>query len=95
VSHCFCLGSDCLLGGSDCVFWGSDCVVGGSDCVVGGEQWQAGDVCLQTHGGYGFATEFDIERKWRETRLYRIAPISTNLIMSFVAQNVLGLPRSY
>ena len=58
-------------------------------------QWQAGDVCLQTHGEYGFATEVDIERKWRETRLYRIAPISTNLIMSFVAQNVLGLPRSY
>ena len=46
-------------------------------------------------GGYGFATEFDVERKWRETRLYRVAPISTNLIMSFVAQNVLGLPRSY
>ena len=45
---------------------------------------------MQTHGGYGFATEFDVERKWRETRLYRVAPISTNLIMSFVAQNVLG-----
>jgi acyl-CoA dehydrogenase len=52
-------------------------------------------VCLQTHGGYGFATEFDIERKWREARLYRVAPISTNLIMSFIAEKVLGMPRSY
>ena len=57
--------------------------------------WECGDVCMQTHGGYGFAKEYDIERKFRETRLYRVAPISTNLILSFVAEKVLGLPRSY
>ena len=57
--------------------------------------WEAANVCLQTHGGYGFATEYEIERKFRETRLYQIAPISTNFILSFIAQNVLGLPRSY
>lgn len=57
--------------------------------------WKAGDVCVQTHGGYGFATEFDIERKFRETRLYRVAPISTNLIHAFVAEKVLGMPRTY
>ncbi|MSP51134.1 MAG: acyl-CoA dehydrogenase [Alphaproteobacteria bacterium] len=57
--------------------------------------WQAADMCLQTHGGFGFAEEYDIERKFRETRLYQIAPISTNLILSFVAEHVLGLPRSY
>ena len=57
--------------------------------------WEAADVCVQTHGGYGFAKEFDVERKFRETRLYRVAPISTNLILSFVAEKVLGLPRSY
>ncbi|RMF37723.1 MAG: acyl-CoA dehydrogenase, partial [Alphaproteobacteria bacterium] len=53
------------------------------------------DMCVQTHGGFGFAEEFDIERKFRETRLYRVAPISTNLILAFLAQNELGLPRSY
>ncbi|MEM9621622.1 MAG: acyl-CoA dehydrogenase family protein [Pseudomonadota bacterium] len=57
--------------------------------------WQAGDVCMQTHGGFAFAKEYHIERKFRETRLYQIAPISTNLILSFVAEHVLGLPRSY
>ncbi len=57
--------------------------------------WQAGDTCLQTHGGYGFSEEYDVERKFRETRLYQIAPISTNLILSFIAEHVLGLPRSY
>jgi hypothetical protein len=57
--------------------------------------WQAADMCLQTHGGYGFAEEYDIERKFRETRLYQIAPISTNLILSYIAEHVLGLPRSY
>jgi acyl-CoA dehydrogenase len=57
--------------------------------------WQAADMCLQTHGGYGFAEEYDIERKFRETRLYQIAPISTNLVLSYVAEHVLGLPRSY
>jgi acyl-CoA dehydrogenase len=57
--------------------------------------WAAADTCLQTHGGFGFAEEFDIERKFRETRLYQTAPISTNLILSYLAQHVLGLPRSY
>jgi len=57
--------------------------------------WAAADMCVQTHGGFGFAEEYDIERKFRETRLYQVAPISTNLILSFVAEHVLGLPRSY
>src|SRR3954463_9046316 len=57
--------------------------------------WAAADMCVQTHGGFGFAEEFDIERKFRETRLYSVAPISTNLILSFLAEHVLGLPRSY
>jgi alkylation response protein AidB-like acyl-CoA dehydrogenase len=55
----------------------------------------AGDVCIQTHGGYGFAEEYDIERKFRETRLYQVAPISTNLILSFVGTHVLGMPKSF
>ena len=57
--------------------------------------FEAANVCIQTHGGFGFAEEFDIERKFRETRLYQVAPISTNLILSFLAEHVLGLPRSY
>jgi alkylation response protein AidB-like acyl-CoA dehydrogenase len=57
--------------------------------------WAAADMCVQTHGGFGFAEEFDIERKFRETRLYMVAPISTNLILSYIAEHVLGLPRSY
>ena len=57
--------------------------------------WAAADTCLQTHGGFGFAEEYDVERKFRETRLYQIAPISTNLILSYLAEHVLGLPRSY
>jgi acyl-CoA dehydrogenase len=57
--------------------------------------WAAGETCIQTHGGFGFAEEYDIERKFRETRLYQVAPISTNLILSFLAEHVLGLPRSY
>jgi len=57
--------------------------------------WKAADMCMQTHGGFAFAEEFDVERKFRETRLYRIAPISTNLILSFLAEHVLDLPRSY
>ncbi|MCP9955717.1 acyl-CoA dehydrogenase family protein [Actinomadura madurae] len=57
--------------------------------------WEAADVALQTHGGYGVATEYDIERKFRETRLYQIAPISTNLILSYVGEHVLGMPRSF
>ncbi len=57
--------------------------------------WEAANVCLQTHGGFGFACEYDVERKFRETRLYQVAPISTNLIFSYVAEHVLGLPRSF
>jgi len=57
--------------------------------------WEAADACLQFHGGFGFACEYDVERKFRETRLYQVAPISTNLILSHVAEHVLGLPRSY
>ena len=57
--------------------------------------WEAANVCLQTHGGFGFAAEYDIERKFRETRLYQVAPISTNLILSYVGEHVLGMPKSY
>jgi alkylation response protein AidB-like acyl-CoA dehydrogenase len=57
--------------------------------------WSAADMCLQTHGGFGFSEEYDVERKFRETRLYQVAPISTNLILSYIAEHVLGLPRSY
>ncbi|WP_025899584.1 acyl-CoA dehydrogenase family protein [Sneathiella glossodoripedis] len=57
--------------------------------------WAAGEACLQSHGGFGFAEEYDVERKFRETRLYQIAPISTNLVLSFLAEHELGLPRSY
>jgi len=57
--------------------------------------WDAANVCVQTHGGFGFSEEYDVERKFRETRLYQVAPISTNLILAFVAEHVLGLPRSY
>ncbi len=57
--------------------------------------WEAANVCLQTHGGFGFAAEYDIERKFRETRLYQVAPISTNLILAYIGEHVLGLPRSY
>jgi alkylation response protein AidB-like acyl-CoA dehydrogenase len=57
--------------------------------------WKAAEACMQTHGGFGFAEEYDVERKYRETRLYQIAPISTNLILSYIAEHVLGLPRSY
>jgi acyl-CoA dehydrogenase len=57
--------------------------------------WEAANVCLQTHGGFGFACEYDVERKFRETRLYLVAPISTNLVLSYIAEHVLGLPRSF
>jgi alkylation response protein AidB-like acyl-CoA dehydrogenase len=57
--------------------------------------WAAAEACIQTHGGFGFAEEYDVERKFRETRLYQVAPISTNLILSYSAEHVLGLPRSY
>jgi acyl-CoA dehydrogenase len=57
--------------------------------------WHAGEACMQTHGGFGLAREYDVERKWRETRLFQIAPVSTNLILTYLAEHVLGLPRSY
>jgi alkylation response protein AidB-like acyl-CoA dehydrogenase len=57
--------------------------------------WFAADMCVQTHGGFGFAEDFDIERKFRETRLYQVAPVSTNLILSHIATHVLGLPKSF
>lgn len=57
--------------------------------------WEAANACLQTHGGFGFAAEYDVERKFRETRLYQVAPVSTNLVLSYLAEHVLGLPRSY
>jgi acyl-CoA dehydrogenase len=57
--------------------------------------FEAANACIQTHGGFGFAEEYDVERKFRETRLYQVAPISTNLILSYLAEHVLGLPRSY
>ena len=57
--------------------------------------WKAGEACMQTHGGFAFAKEYGIERKWRECRLYQIAPISTNMILAYIGQHVLGMPRSY
>ena len=57
--------------------------------------WQAANACLDTHGGYGFAVEYDVERKFRETRLYSVAPVSNNLVLAYLAQHVLGMPRSY
>ncbi|KDP87872.1 MULTISPECIES: acyl-CoA dehydrogenase family protein [Cupriavidus] len=66
-----------------------------SKLLAADASWEAANVCLQTHGGFGFAAEYDIERKFRETRLYQVAPISTNLILSYVAEHVLDLPRSF
>ncbi|MGR8949537.1 MAG: acyl-CoA dehydrogenase family protein, partial [Gammaproteobacteria bacterium] len=57
--------------------------------------WEAADTCMQTYGGFAVAEEYDIERKFRETRLYRIAPVSTNLILSYIGEHELGMPRSY
>ena len=57
--------------------------------------WHAGEACMQTHGGFAFAREYDVERKWRECRLYQIAPISSNLVLAYIAEHVLGMPRSY
>ena len=57
--------------------------------------WAAGNVAIDTHGGMGFAEEYDIERKFRETRLYQVAPINNNLVMAYIGQHVLGLPKSY
>lgn len=66
-----------------------------SKLLAADASWEAANVALQTHGGFGFAEEYDVERKFKETRLYQVAPISTNLILSFVSEHVLGLPRSY
>lgn len=63
--------------------------------LAGDSSWAAAEACLQTHGGFGFAEEYDVERKFRETRLYQVAPISTNLVLSYIAEHVLQLPRSY
>jgi acyl-CoA dehydrogenase len=57
--------------------------------------WEAGNACLDTHGGYGFVDRYDVERKFRETRLHQVAPISNNMVLAFLGQHVLGLPRSY
>ena len=66
-----------------------------SKMLAADASWEAANVCLQTHGGFGFAAEYDVERKFRETRLYQVAPISTNMILSFVGEHVLGMQRSY
>jgi acyl-CoA dehydrogenase len=57
--------------------------------------WEAANACIQTHGGFGFAREYDVERKFREARLYQVAPISTNLVLSYVGEHILGMPRSF
>jgi acyl-CoA dehydrogenase len=57
--------------------------------------WHAAEACMQTHGGFGYAREYDVERRWRECRVQQIAPISTNLVLSYIAEHVLGMPRSY
>ena len=66
-----------------------------SKLLAADASWEAANVCVQTHGGFGFAAEYDVERKFRETRLYQVAPISTNLILSYIGEHVLGLPRSF
>lgn len=66
-----------------------------SKMLAADASWEAANACLQTYGGFGFAAEYDVERKFRETRLYQVAPISTNLILSYMSEHVLGLPRSY
>ena len=66
-----------------------------SKLLAADASWEAANACLQTHGGFGFAAEYDIERKFRETRLYQVAPISTNMILSYIGEHVLGMPRSY
>lgn len=66
-----------------------------SKLLAADASWDAANTALQTFGGFGFAAEYDVERKFRETRLYQVAPISTNMILSYVAEHVLGLPKSY
>jgi acyl-CoA dehydrogenase len=63
--------------------------------VASEASWQAGNACLDTHGGYGFADKYNVERKFRETRVYQVAPVNNNMILAFLGQHVLGLPRSY
>jgi acyl-CoA dehydrogenase len=63
--------------------------------VAADASWESANVCLQTHGGFGFAAEYDVERKFRETRLYQVAPVSTNMILSYMGEHVLGMPRSF
>jgi acyl-CoA dehydrogenase len=63
--------------------------------LSGEAAWACAEACFTTHGGFAFAREYDVERKWRECRLYQIAPISTNMVLAYIAQHVLGLPRSY
>ena len=63
--------------------------------LAAGASLEAANVCLQTHGGFGFAAEYDVERKFRETRLCQVAPVSTNLILSYLGEHVLGMPRSF
>ena len=75
-----------------CNIWEVISVINGS-CAEA--SWTAAEMCVQTHGGFGFAEEYDVERKFREARLYQVAPISTNLILSYLGEHVLGLPRSY
>jgi len=72
-----------------------DLEAGMAKLLAADASWEAANVAVQTHGGFGFAEDYDIERKFRETRLYQVAPISTNLILAYVAEHVLGLPRSY
>ena len=67
----------------------------GEKYLAANASWKAANACLQTHGGFGFAEDYDVERKFRETRLYQVAPVSTNLILSYIAEHVLGLPRSF
>jgi alkylation response protein AidB-like acyl-CoA dehydrogenase len=57
--------------------------------------WHAAEACMQTHGGFGYAREYDVERKWREARIQQIAPISTNMVLAYIGEHVLGMPRSY
>lgn len=76
---------------------GQDCGTEANMCklIASEASWSAADTCIQTHGGYGFAVEYDIERKFRETRLYQVAPISSNLILSYIGTQELGMPKSY
>ena len=63
--------------------------------LVSEAAWHAAEACMQTHGGFGYAREYDVERKWRETRLLQIAPVSTNMILAYIGEHILGMPRSY